>query len=380
MIRRGKIFFSLLQIIFLGGTLINALMSVYRIISTSAPDFGVFYYSSRHLMAGLALYRNTGLYTALGYPPFTPIFFIPISLIPYQFAQGIWILGSVSAIPISVKLIDACFKLKLSWQKIAIISAFSFYLFPVKFTLGMGQVNLVALVLLLGSVLMSERTKPVQSGIIFGLLLVLKPHFLILVPVLMFYRKWPELFWAGGTVIFFAALAGFIGGWWQYVSYVNDMVKPLSAFAGREIYYNQGLGAFLSRILPNLIASRLTLILSMILYIGTLIYIHKNSVQFAVGLALFLSVFLFIEPLSWQHHYVFLMPLLILLGFKRRSEIKLYALLTIGAVLIGLNIKHPEFISGNILSPGILSHVFLGNILIFGLSLSKLNQVKFRKS
>jgi len=312
-----------------------ALFSLYRIISTFAPDFSVFYDGARGLLAHQNIY-TLPMYTGLGYPPFTLLPFIPFTLLPYPLAQGIWV-------SLSFLLFLLCIFLSLPKPTIhsfCIVFIFAFLAFPTKFTLGMGQVNFAALALLL----LALRF---QSGILLGLLFLIKPHFLLLLPLFgLRYIAQAMVTLSIGVLLTGLDLYGY---------YFHNVVPQLLVFTGRGIYYNQGLGAFLSRLLPNTLAGELTMWGSLLIIVSSLWFIWYKKLSFEKSVLFIIPVFLLVEPLSWQHHYVFLLPVFIWLAFHTKK----YLLLFFSYLLVAINIPHAPAL--------FLSHVFFGNVLVLSL-------------
>lgn len=346
------------KVLFLGivFTVLYACFSWYRIVTTTAPDFSVYYGAAKLLVEGKALSGNTGLYTGFGYPPTTLLLFIPFLLFPYQLAQGLWVTLSFLLVPIvgylSLKVIK-----HYTLDSVILWSCVFFWSFPTKWTLGMGQVNLVSLIFLLLGILCLQQKKKTFSVLFFTLLLVSKPHFGIFLPFLFLLGYWQESVTSLVSYVGLSMSIGVLFGFDYFVSYIQKEVPPLLVFSGREIYYNQSLGGFFSRHFFVGIAKLLTQLTSLSLLGGLVFIRRKNIVDF---LCLFLPIFLLIEPLGWQHHFVFILPVYLWLWYKRTNR----GLLILSYLLISLNFPHPEFY------PVIFrSHGFFGAVILCILSI-----------
>lgn len=318
-----------------GIVFIYAISSIFRITTSLAPDFSVFYDAARGLVAHQNVY-TLPMYTGLGYPPFTLLPFIPFTLLPYPLAQTIWI-GS------SFLLFLLCIYLSLpkpTIRSFCTVFIFAFLAFPTKFTLGMGQINFAALALLL----LALRYK---SGFFLGLLFVIKPHFLLFLPLFGLRYLLPAVLTLGLSI--------FLTGFTLYGYYFQTVVPQLMIFVGRGLYYNQGLGAFLSRLLPNALAGELTFWISALLVIGGLWFIWNKKLTLQKSILFFIPIFLLVEPLSWQHHYVFLLPVFVWLWYRTKHRL----LLLLSYVLVAINIPFAQGM--------FLSHVFFGNVLLLSL-------------
>lgn len=339
-------------------------ISIIKIISTTAPDFSVFYQSAVNLLHHKNLYTDQRLYTGFGYPPYTALLFIPLTYLPYQIAQGIWIVTNTILLALC-----ACLSLKLIYNNISLthfllIYSLMWLSFPTKFTFGMGQVNILALFIMLLALVEGQVGKKVTEGIYLGLLFILKPHFLIFLPIYMIRKRWKTLSLSLGLLFITGLGAGLLFGWGQFYTYVTRTVPELLVFQGREIYYNQGIGAFLSRVQPIYLASMETTIASILFVAGSFWLIWKNQIPIKSAVIGFIPVFLLIEPLSWQHHYVFLLPVFVALVRELKGHNLGILVLGMSYLLISINIKQPQIYSDTLVGNIVLSHVFWGNLVL----------------
>ena len=346
-----------------------AVYSLYRIITTFAPDFSVYYESGRSLMQTNQVYGISNLYTGLGYPPNILLLFLPFALLPYGIAQAIWILVSfalfLACIVLTLRLVFG----RVHIQTVAFVFSLSFLSFPTKFTLGMGQINFLALWLLLVGISLINSTKQTAAGFVIGLLYIVKPHLLLFLPVLFLVRQWKAGWIAAGTFTASVVMFGVLFGWEHFAIYAREVVPQLLVYQGREIYYNQGIGAGFARIFPLEFATVATGVFSIGLlgYGYWLLWWRRLSVFAAT--VLFLPIFLLVEPLSWQHHYVFLLPVFVYLARVIRGQWEL-GILAVSYVLISINFPLPAAI------PVIIrSHVLAGNLMLFGLVLRRTYKV-----
>ena len=354
--------FALYSFIFI--VFIHALFSLYHIASTYTPDFSVFYSAAKGLIAQQNIY-TLPMYTGLGYPPFTLLPFLPIAFVPYALAQTLWTVVSFGLLLLCSYMSLKLTKKNVSFLEFALVSSLAFLAFPSKFTLGMGQINFLALTLLLGSILLWQKKKYFYSGIALGILLMVKPHFFFLLPVYVIAGQWVASMVGIGVVTMAAVVTGILFGWQNYMYYLHVTVPPLAVFSGRDIYYNQSFGSMLARLLPLRLASELTLWGSMLLVVAALWFIWWKRLRLLEAIMVFIPIFLMVEPLSWQHHYVFLLPVYVWAVWKTKKKY----LLLISYLFIAMNIRNPAALAMP-LSTLLLSHVFLGNALLLGIVVS----------
>jgi alpha-1,2-mannosyltransferase len=351
--------------------------SVYRIITTSAPDFSVYYGATENLVSDISPYSNSSLYTGFGYPPLTAVLFLPFLLFPARIAQGIFILFSALSIPCIVWFLLRVFQDKQSGlPTLLIITSLIFLLFPTRFTLGMGQSNLVTLLFVSGAMFEWVHGKKYLSYLLFGLALCLKPQLVLVVPFIVLTGEWAFAVGSLGIVVGAGIVSGILFGWERYIQYYQDMVLTLLPYAGREIYYNQGFAGFFARVFPQYIASISTVCSSTILYILSLFRVIKFRINFPVSLALGLCVMVLIEPLSWQHHIVFLFPAFVFLWITPKISRISTILLVCSILLVGYNIRQPELFNNIVIGPLLLSHGFIGTLIVTTLMLMSVRKLR----
>jgi alpha-1,2-mannosyltransferase len=361
------------RIILIAGILAYAVFSVLKITGSDAPDFSVYYHAARDIARGINPYRDQTLFTGFGYPPFTAIPFFALLWLPYRQALTVWTVISTLALTFAVYLSVKITDLKTGfWDNFLIWLCLAFLFFPAKFTLGMGQSNNLALILLLGGIYAGLKQKDLRGGILTGISMIFKPHLVLLIPFMLMFRKFKLITVAVIILAITLFASGLISGWDLYRQYYNLMLIPLSVFRGREIYYNQGLAAFFARTGNPFFAEYLTYFFSVTVYLINIFIAGRNSKDLRNILILGLPVFLLIEPLSWQHHYVFLIPAYILLWYRLTGKPKIQILLAVSFCLVGFNIKNPEVFGSVYWGKIILSHVFIGNLLYYLIGISHL--------
>ncbi len=348
-------------------------ISLYKIITTTAPDFSVFYYATQDILRLHNPYTDKSLFTVFNYPVITSIVFSPFALIPYQFAQGVFILLSwlslLLIIYVSLKLVN-----KLTRQIFLFCSSLALLSFPVKFTFGMGQSNLIAYALLLSGFYFYQQKKILFTVLLLTLAIIFKPVFCFLLLFFLLQKSWKVFFITSITLVF----CNFITLLLDYndtLFYIISVVPHLFTTTGREVYYNQGILGFISRLTGSLLLrGRITMVSNL----GIVSYLTvKRRADLNLLFSLFLITLVLVDSLSWQHHFVFLIFPFIVVGeeiLKQKNKVAI-SLLIFAYVLVNANIKHPQtfnYFPVNIL----LSHVFYGAILLFGILVLKIFEKK----
>lgn len=180
-------------------------------------DFRVYYDAASALkngetVYGLAFGVSSGFYK---YSPLAAAFFIPFTLLPYSIASSIFycIIG-LAVIWFSTTSMRLLGK-DLPREKI-LLSAFFTTLFladHIERELHLGNVNLL---LLLACCLMryfENRNSSYASGAVYAIVLLFKPHFLILTPILMIFGKFKTLATALIVIAVAMTLPAILCGW-----------------------------------------------------------------------------------------------------------------------------------------------------------------------
>lgn len=290
-------------------------------------DFGAFVASGRAAAEGLNPY---GIYPPLtphvrfpGFEAWNPNLNPPISALLFQLFDlaepaatlRVWWAISIVSYGMAVLLLVRRYAQGL---EAAAIALWAFALAGFWDTLYLGQIYLPLVTIATAGWLLLERRHYVWSGIMIGLLVALKPNFLV----------WPGLlFLAGHRRPAIAAIA---------TSALISAV-PLATY-GPEIYRQwlelvlmDGERAFfltnasLSGLAARMGVPVLGAILSAVLLIGLAIWAfrHRPAALSASGLGLLAS--LLASPLGWVHYTLFLLP--VLLHHWRRMPVWIVALL-----------------------------------------------------
>ncbi len=361
-LKRNRVVVETLLYVFSLLTFIHIGISVFNIITSFAPDFSVFYIATRALLNNTNPYTAYDLYTGVGYPVFSLLFFIPFTLFSYTLSQGIFIILSVACVFISVYLSLSILRWKISFPYYLSLSSLAFLMFPTKFTLGMGQSNSIMLtILLLGFYFFTQNKKNI-SGMLFGLGLVIKPITVFVAIFFLLKKQWKILFFSMLTLMMLLIVSVVFFDWSYYNYYLTNTLPHLFNLSGREIYYNQGIMGFISRITDdNFKKLLLHYSLSLSIFIISIYYLKKIK-DVAVGFSLFLIMLVLFDTLSWQHHFIFLLfPCIVILKKVLHDGSRLSLIVLISSyILVSLNIKNPQ----EYYSPFVLSHVFIGTIYL----------------
>lgn len=330
------------------------------------PDFSQYFWGLKTIVQGLNPYVVTQkALTPTVYPPFVLFLLSPLGLLSFFWAEKIWTVFSIiflfSAVYLIFKIYNKSIVSTLGFVVLGLVS----WSFPVKFTLGMGQINNLILFLFVVSIYFLEKKKNYLSAFFLALSLAIKFFPLFFPLYFLIKRKWKILFFIAVTFCLFYLIAFLLDP--KINLYFYDRVLPTFLAGWKTDYYNQSLSGFISRsILENNARDILRYVFSIIFAAVSFFAIFKtlkNSKLQNMHLGLLVSLNLIVSNFSWQHHFVLMVfPFLVTLFYVQKIKNNFWLLLTIfiSYLLISFNLRSPNSV------PILLqSHVFYGAVLLW---------------
>ena len=242
------------------------------------------------------------------YPPFAAVVFYPLSLLPFAVVAFIWQLGIFAAlygvVRISLNLLG-CSDIRpaMAWTAVGIWTE------PLRSTFDYGQINVVLVLAVLWAVRSSRWW---LSGLLVGLAAGVKLTPAVAGLYFVGVRRWGV---AVFSAVVFAATIGVsalvVGEQARY--YFTDLLGDASRVGPIGTSFNQSWRGAISRIVGHdagygpavLLALALTAVLAVLAWraVGT---------GDRLGGILIVQLFgLLLSPISWTHHWVWLIPLMI---------------------------------------------------------------------
>lgn len=345
------------------------------------PDFQVLYLATRDFLTGLNFYQNKEIFTGVGYPPITLLFYAPFTFFSYPVAQTIFFMLNLILAAAVIYLSFKILKQKPKAWLFLLALILSLISFPTKFTLGMGQNNLISLFLILISLYAYKKGKIPWAGIFLGLTVSLKTIFGFFLLFYLIKKKYKLLIYAFITISALFATSIIIGGVDLYGYYFQKVIPPLLNLTGREIYYNQGLMGFISRLTQDNNLRKIFWEITSFILIAITSFKTLKTKNDNLAFSLFIICLLLIDSLSWQHHFVWLIfPFILLTTYAiRLKNAIILGLIGLAYLLISWNFKNPTLYLSfpKIL---LLSNQFYGAVILFGVNLYLLvrgNRQKF---
>lgn len=237
------------------------------------------------------------------YPPIAAVLFTPLTPMPHAVAGVLLTLLSVAALALVVILVLRALDLP-SWLA-GLVLPVAMVLEPVRVTLYFGQINLLLMALVAADCLVRHPRWP--RGALIGLAAAIK-----LTPiafVLFFLLRGNRKAAVTAIVSFFACTAvGFLANPAGSVKYWTSTVFNPNRIGKVTQESNQSINGVLSRLGIERGALWLVLV-AVVVVLGVLAVRHASNDVEAMGRTGL--IVLLVSPVSWSHHWVWAVPLLL---------------------------------------------------------------------
>ena len=275
------------------------------------------------------------------YPPFAALVFYPLHLLPFGLVAFCWQIGIMAAlygvVRVSQRLLgqaDGARPTALLWTAVGI------WIEPLRSTFDYGQVNVI---LVLAVLCAAYSSRWWLSGLLVGLAAGVKLTPAVTGLYFLGMRRWGAAIFS--AVVFLATVGlsiAVIGQQARY--YFTDLLGDARRIGPIGTSFNQSWRGGISRILGHdagygplvLAAIAVTAVLAVLAWraLGT------DAVRDRLGSLLVVQLFgLLISPISWTHHWVWLLPLMIWLihgPWRARPGARLLGWGWLGLTLVGV--------------------------------------------
>lgn len=291
-------------------------------------DFSVFRMGAHVVLHGGALYHATAENSGLlfTYTPLAAVLFTPLTLGPAAVTAVVWCAVEVLTLQATVWLALGAVGMRptrVRTMATVFIAAASPLLDPVGSDLILGQINLLLMLLVLTDLLRGEGRR--WQGVGIGLAAAVKLIPLLFIVYLAFARRWraaataTAVFLLGSGVGYAVLPSDSTEYWWRGAGFDPSRVGvPQSPF-------NQSLRAALARMMHTAATVNPTwavvAVLVAVAGLALAVKLLRSGATLEGALACALTSTL-VSPVAWEHHWVWVVPLLILLGAQaaqRRS-------------------------------------------------------------
>jgi hypothetical protein len=278
----------------------------------NALDFRIYMWGGHAVTHDTRLYLDMAYGHWFTYSPFAAVVFVPIAALPLTVARVGWDLASVAALAYSLVLILRLAGYRPSRLAIAGVTAAAMALDPVYQTLFLGQVNLILLALILTDVWRVSRGRDAGLGV--GLAAAIKLTPAIFIVFFLVARKTrPALVAAatflGSGLIGLLIAPGASKEYWEHLFYDTERV-------GAPYISNQSPYAAAIRMAggaPHVGAWYIVIPLVLAAVgLGAAAVLARHD-DWLGAAAVTGCTGLLMSPVSWAHHWVWILPALVLL-------------------------------------------------------------------
>lgn len=288
-------------------------------------DLRVFRAGAQALLNGVPLYAEPlpvggGREMPFTYPPVAAVLFIPLTWASPEAAGIVWTFFGYLALAGTLVCVSRGAARSRRGELLfgLIAMCFATALIPVWTALNLGQVGIILMLLVVFDMLAPRSVLP--RGVLVGIAAAVKltPAGFILFPLLR--RDWRTAIWMTATAVAMTILGAIIS--WSdsvvYWSTLGQATDRVTVFAGSP---NISLAGVLGRVTPE--ALRFA-VLAVAVTATVAIGIGAMRRQFAAAdpwsaLMVNAVVILLVSPVSWDHHWVWAAPILLLLGLASMS-------------------------------------------------------------
>jgi alpha-1,2-mannosyltransferase len=298
------------------------------------------------------LYDWPGFGLKFTYPPFAAIVFTIFTLAPWDLLIKGWLVVNIAALVATIWLALGGLGYRADRARLGgtlALAAVLFWTEPVQRTMYLGQVELVLMALVIWDLCQPDgrRWKGIGIGIAAGIKLV--P--LIFIPYLLFTRRYRQAVVAAGTfiatvIIGFAVLPADSRAWWLDGLLFKSARTGFTGWEG-----NQSLAGLITRLSGSIAAGQpIWMLAALVVVIGGIacaVALDRAGHRF-MGVLTCALTGLLISPISWDHHWVWIVPAVTVLahyGVRARGWLR-WAWLSGGALIVALFGAWPGFLWG----------------------------------
>ncbi|MFD5090658.1 glycosyltransferase 87 family protein [Amycolatopsis thailandensis] len=279
--------------------------------------------SAVYRAGGFAVVRGESLYSPLRalpgwaldlpftYPPFAGLLFTSLTALPTQLCWGLLALAAAPSLYFALRPFAARAHLP-----VLLVGAFA--LQPVWQTIGLGQVNLVLMAAVVADMFLLRDSR--YRGIAIGIVAAIKLIPLIFIVHLLVVRRFADAaralaVFVGVTAFAMAVLPGDSLRYWTS-AILNAHFAATKGWVG-----NQSWQAFVARTMPDGTAATVVIVAFSAVFATLAMWlVHRlhRAGDDRAALLVTAGCSLLLSPISWTHHWVWVVPALGLLAARGR--------------------------------------------------------------
>ncbi len=246
------------------------------------------------------------------YPPFAAVVFYPLHLLPFGLVAFLWQIATMAALYGSVRISQRLMGVALApnGRRLAMLwTAITIWIEPLRSTFDYGQINVLLMLFVLWAV---YTTRWWLSGLLVGVAAGIKLTPAISGVYLLGVRRWAAAVFSVAVFVATIAVSALVVGD-QTRYYFTELLGDAHRVGPIATSFNQSWRGGISRILGHdagfgplvLTAIAVTAVLAVLAW-------RARDSSDRLGKLLVVELFgLLLSPISWSHHWVWLVPLMI---------------------------------------------------------------------
>jgi alpha-1,2-mannosyltransferase len=312
---------------------VGALAYVIVAVVIYQVDFGVYRAGGLHAFNG-ALYKFDIAGAKFTYPPFSALMFSPIAHLPLGLAKGLWALGSFVALWFLVRLIVRRYaspgfaNYKYAQIIVFVVVATSN---PIRDGLALGQIDIFLALLVIADLCGALPFLP--RGILIGIAATIKLTPLFLIAYLLVVRRVRPAMVAAATFASLTALTFVVLPKESTTYWLDRYFLNMNHF-GVDGISNQSINGMLARYFGPM-SAHMAWYVPLAMIVGAAVLWTAREVNASrpwLGEAIAVASIVVLSPVSWTHHWIYVLPLLVA-GFRLGSDPRYRAVLIATVVL-----------------------------------------------
>ena len=256
------------------------------------------------------------------YPPFAALVFVPLAVIPDLAAKiGLSVLsagGLLLAAAGLLRLAGPRWPVRKVWTVALLVAAATPLVEPLRDTLRLGQVNLVLMALVLADLAPAGGRSPRFRGARIGIATAIKLTPGIFILYLLVTRRTREAVTAAGAAATATLLAAVVMPA-ESAHYWRHLVFDDSRIGSPGSVWNQSVRGALARITGSPDGAHLAWLVAVVAVLAACLLLavrlHQSGDELT-GLGVAALAGLLVSPISWNHHWVWALPLAMALGHR----------------------------------------------------------------
>lgn len=300
---------------------------------------------------GAMFHTEGGLDLPFTYPPLAAIAFAPFAWLSLPAASIAITATTLILLIVSTTIVLTRFDvwphsavtaepawMRRAWLAAAIVAPAVVYLEPIRSNFSFGQINVVLMTLVIADCL--PKHTPWPRGALLGVAIALKLTPAVFVLYFLLRRDFRAVVVTVASTAL-ATLAGFVLAWSDSCVYWTETVRNTDRIGTATYNTNQNISGTLARLglgeQPRFVLWVLACFVVLALTVWAVRRTLRNGDD-AVSVLALMCVALFglvVSPVSWSHHWVWMLPVLLVTGVLayRRRSLALAAVTLIGLAL-----------------------------------------------